>query len=60
MVRPLLFSTDSAAYFLRPLIPEYGYSVPFLVPIVLSLHMPLSFCYKPVSWGTPMMHHGFS
>ena len=37
-----------------------GYSIPFLVPIVLSVHIPLGFCFEPVSWNAPVTHYGFS
>ena len=37
-----------------------GYLTPFLVPIILSVHIPLGFCYKPVSLDVPVTHHGIS
>ena len=56
-VRALLFSTDSTAYFLRQLTIR---SIPFLVPIILSLHTALGFCYEPVSLPVPLTLHGIS
>ncbi len=58
-VRPLLFSSSSPAYcsssdsFLRKLLP-------FLVPIILSVHIPLGLHYEPVSLPVPVTQHGRS
>ena len=35
-------------------------SIPFLVPIILSVHTALGFCYKPVSLPVPLTLHGIS
>ena len=57
LVRALLFSTDSTAYFSSSV---YSRSVPFLVPIILSVHSALGFCYEPVSLNVPVTHYGIS
>ena len=46
-----LFSSSDS--FLRTLLP-------FLVPIILSLHIPLGFHYEPVSLPVPVTQHGRS
>ena len=35
-------------------------SVPFLVPIILSLHLSLGFRFKPVGLNVPVTHYGLS
>ena len=35
-------------------------SIPFLVPIILSVHSALGFCYEPVSLNVPLTHYGIS
>ena len=57
LVRALLFSADSTAYFSSPV---YWRSAPFLVPIILSLHIALGFCSKPASLNAPVTHYGIS
>ena len=34
--------------------------LPFLVPIILSVHIPLGAYYEPVGCGTPATYHGIS
>lgn len=36
------------------------YLLPFLVPIILSVHIPLGSCFKPVGWDVPVTHQGIS
>lgn len=55
-VRPSLFSTDSATYFLRLLI--LSNSIPFLVPITLSVHISLGACYGSGSCFDGLSHTG--
>jgi len=35
-------------------------SIPFLVPIILSVHIFLGFCYSPASLEMPVTSHGRS
>ena len=37
-----------------------GCLLPFLVPITLSLHIPLGACFEPDSLAAPVTLHGFS
>ena len=45
----------------RDIILSIGkYPLPFLVPVILSVHIPLGACSKPVSLDAPVTHHGVS
>lgn len=59
-MRPLLFSNGSGAYYSSTPYIRIEYPLPFLVPIILSLHIPLGACSKPVGLGAPITHHGIS
>jgi len=49
----------------RQPIHEWVNPIPFLVPIILSMHIPLGACFEPVSLNVPagfsaFAHYGFS
>lgn len=44
----------------RFIVCRHSASWPFLVPIFLSVHIPLGLPYKPVRWGAPVTLQGFS
>ena len=46
--------------FLRQFISYKRYLIPFLVPINLSLHIPLGAYYAPVNLNVPITHYGIS
>ena len=47
---------DSLSFFVCLLLR----SVPFLVPIILSLHLSLGFRFKPANLNTPVTYYGLS
>ena len=44
----------------HPILSIGKYPLPFLVPVILSVHIPLGACSKPVSLDAPVTHHGVS
>ena len=44
----------------HPILSMRKYPLPFLVPVILSVHIPLGACSKPVSLDAPVTHHGVS
>lgn len=45
---------------LRHLIVDDDYPKLFLVPIILSVHMLLGFCFEPDSLNVPIKRYGIS
>ena len=44
----------------RPVIPSVWDPMPFPVPVILSVHIPLGPCYGPAGLHAPVTHHGLS